>query len=989
MLQTENGLMVGSSDTLILYDQVKGEIIERENLALTESNRRKGVSQLYVDRFGLMWIGYFNDRWDVYDPESRALLTTNMEADDPSTNSWSVRKITSDLSGDVWIGTTWGGLVQYHHATKTYENYRYQDIPELWVNDILPVGDMLYLATRNNGLLSFDIKSKSFERLPLASGRLSPEIKNLCQLNDSTLLIGSNMGLWQYDLIGKRSKQHPHVLAMDVIKGMIWASEHDLWLSTNNGLVRYKTDSGEITRFTTSDGLVVNYFNDGSVYKNSMGQLYFGSKNGITVIDPDKIHQRKIVGRTYITDFYLDGEHITASESGILKQSILTTDRIHLTHKQNNIGFSFINTNFTSPEKIRYQYQLIGYDTKWNQSPDHSHVTRYTNVPYGNYIFRVEAYLEGNDEMIGFDEMIVDIDTPWYKTAWFLAIAIVFMYGIILLVFRLRTRNLKLIKTELESKVLSKTAQLQNQNDELASITEELKHSNEAKIKFYVNVSHELRTPLTLIISPLEQVIKENNISASMSRRIDLVLNNARRLQNLIVQLLKVRKIELGTDAMELSEIDIVSLIKEVLYSYQDYAELRQIALLCHFDDGDYIISADPEKMETVFHNLISNAFNYMHEKGEIAIEISRKNEDVKIAITDSGEGMHEDQIEHIFDRFQRGESVHKPEMFEGMGIGLSLVKSIVDQHSGSIDVSSKRGEGSTFTITLPVGAMPVGAGLKNRKTEGVKVYSEQPQMHADPPNVKDHATILYVDDNLDMLAHVQQELSGVFTIVTRKNGALGLTYATSHFPDVIVTDVMMPVMDGITFCQKIKENDETSHIPVILLTALSDENAKIEAYNIGADAYVTKPFNIETLKGQIHSINQNRKRLREKYLRLQNTDLGSHLDLKGKERHFLEKAISIVIENMKSADFNNGQFVSQMEMSKTAIYQKLLSLTGQTLSQFIREIRLKEAANMLKQGQYNVTEISYAVGYKDAAQFSREFKKQFGTPPSSYRGDG
>jgi len=990
----QDEIWFGTSTGIKIYNPDIDKINIFKSIAINNLATGNVVGSLLYDQNHNLWIGYYNGRWLVYNCKKNEVVKDLTPQNSSETNSWSVRKFLEDDSANIWIGTCWGGLVKYSYRTNNYQLYQYKKSPQLWVNDIIWVNQKLLLATRNNNLLYFDTGKNEFIEICQKTEDLV-DYRCLCLIDSSNVLIGSNMGLWTLNLqSNKMTNNELTQFKHNSIQAIMQQPRNVFWITTLHGIIRWDKKTNQIYHFTKDEELIADEYNKSALFSDNSGHIFAGSKSGFSKIKTEININSNLSGKTYITNIYINGIKIKPQEEYdgevLLTTNILETKHIKLNHLQKNLSFSFINTEFSSPTKLKYIYRLEGYDEIWQSNSSAENLAKYTNLAPGNYVFIIRAYFEGNPKKFAENRLMITILPPWYKTLYFKIIASVFFISLLFFLFYSRTYYLHRRNKILEERIKQRTKQLvqnnielENKNSEISKIAEELKASNEAKIRFYTNVSHELKTPLTLIISPIEQLVQNVYSNEELLEKLHLIKDNATILYNLINQLLDLRKIESGKETMNRTKFNVVEQTLNAVKHFQEYALTKNIEIKVDFESEIIIIEADAEKISTITTNLLSNAIHYSPENSKIIVFLSTTStNNVQIRIEDTGFGIEQEFLPYLFDSFNRASEHRKSPKIKSSGIGLSLVKSIVDMHNGIIEVESTVGKGTIFTVIIPICDKHHTSTITYSEYNGLPKTIEEPTFSLSE-NTKH--TILYAEDNQEMAKYIKKEMSSLFTVITKANGLEAWKYIENHYPDIVISDLMMPEMDGISLCKAVKNNNETNHIPVILLTALSDEQAKIEAYNAGADAYITKPFVINTLKHQIQSIFYSRKKLREKYLKLNVPD-ATVFDANQKDHRFLEKAILNVKENITNLNFNNQQFIELMGLSKTAVYNKLMSLTNQTVSQFIRAIRMKEAAELLQKGEYNVSEASLKVGYKDVAQFSREFKQFFGKLPSEFK---
>jgi len=643
----------------------------------------------------------------------------------------------------------------------------------------------------------------------------------------------------------------------------------------------------------------------------------------------------------------------------------------------NSMRFEFAAPSFTRGSENLYQYKLEGFDQDWS---DWSSETRtdYTNLPEGKYTFKARSknIYRQISEAGGFS---FEILPPWYRSWWayaiYLLLATLFIYAIV----HWRSRQLKKEKQKLEQLIEEKTSEIQQQ-------AEQLKELDQVKSQFFANISHEFRTPLTLVLGPLENRLPQKE--QPKLHELQIMHRNAKRLERLINQLLDLSRIESGKLQLQPQNGDIIAFLKALSSSFSSHAEQRDIEFQLNFPKEGLDCSFDPDKVEKIAYNLLSNAFKFTPDGGLVEVKVKKTEKEIFFEVKDSGQGIPADELPHIFDRFYRSSDARKKEQ-EGTGIGLALTKELVKLHRGQIHADSQIGRGSTFTVALPV--------VPAKSTEGKSIPAIPSQTGAivegkrgvvNPLPVvaeqEDRPILLVVEDNEDLRAYMANILSPQFRILEAGDGRQGFDLAKSKVPDLIISDLMMPEMDGIELCSQLKTDETTSHIPVILLTARANRESKLEGLSTGADDYLIKPFNAEELKVRVKNLIDQRKLLQQRFSKtvvLKPRDIA----INSMDEVFLEKVMAIIEKNMDNADFSVEDFQKAIGMSRMQLHRKLKALTNHSTTEFIRIQRLKRAASLLEQNGGNVSEVCYQVGFNSLSYFTKMFKEQFGVTPSKY----
>jgi signal transduction histidine kinase/ligand-binding sensor domain-containing protein/DNA-binding response OmpR family regulator len=771
-------------------------------------------------------------------------------------------------------------------------------------------------------------------------------------------------------------------LSGNSIKSIIEDNNKRLWLATDNGISMIDLITNNIFKLGVQEGIQNSEFMVNSYAQDQDGILYFGGEQGLVFFNPDSIYFEKFEHQIFINELkILNNKIVTGVEYAdriILEKNIESTEHIELDYKEVLIEIGFVTTEFEHPEEILYYYKLDGYDIDWIQSKNYSKAS-YTKVPPSEYTFRVKAQT-ANKHWTKEAQLKIIIHPPFWATWWF--ISLITLIAILLIIFyvRLRLRNIKKQKKYLENIVHERTKDLEKayidlqeheneillQRDQLQELNDKIKKSNALKLQFFTNISHELRTPLTLIMAPIERLTKSGGLSQRLQQKLSLINKNAHRLNQLINQLLQFRKIETGNQKIKAKKGDIIPFIINLSDQFLEYSQQAEIRYQLNCDHKSLVTWFDEDILYKIISNLLSNAFKYTPKGGSISMSVTcfsdseSGDEYLKIIVKDTGIGIEKNHLKEIFNRFyQREDSNIK---VEGTGIGLSLTKSLVALHKGHITVNSELGCGSTFTIDIPLGEDYLEEDEKSFSTDGSITY------------------------DFDIFESIDYQNQSVYNIEFANNGEDALSIIkTNETIDLIISDVMMPVMDGLSFCNKVKTNINTSHIPVIILTAKHGDNSELEALKIGADDYITKPFNEKILRQKIQNTFAYRESLRNIYKQKISIE-PSEITTTSFDQKFIDKAVKVVEENITDSEFDIKAFSSALAMSPSTLLRKIKAITGEPSDKFIRTIRLKRAAQLLRKSQFSITEICYEVGFSSQKHFSTTFKKYFELSPTEYK---
>lgn len=920
-----------------------------------------------------------------------------------------IMTLLQSTSGYIWIGYWDKGFDRYDPATDIFHHYyvpkdlsvNFQEFPVVHFAETIEEGqEYLWVGTRGGGVykVRFNpqdnslILLKHYQSETDDPGSLSNNSINAFHVDSKgRLWAGTDSGLNVLDQkTGTFTSYFEHDgLVNSIIQSILEDDNGNIWVSTQKGIscLYFKGDTlNSIKNFDAFDGLQDNYFNDDAATLGPNNHLIFGGVNGLSLFRPEDVQPDTIAPKIELTDFRLFNKSVTigASIDGrtILSKSISETPEIELNYRDNVVSFEFTGLHFGEPKKLRYAYQLKGFDPDWVYTDASQRLAHYTNLPYDKYTFKVKA---SNGDGVWSDPVEVKLRvhppiwlTPWAYLVYSLLIAGLFFLAIRIIKIRAAYRH------SLELERLER---------------EKLEEVNHLKLQFFTNISHELRTPLTLIISPLEQLL-QNPKDSQLHQLFTRMHFNANRLLTMINQLLDIRKNEAGLMKLHVSEGDMAAFGKEITDSFRNLAKQRNILLTFEVMPDQILTWFDHDQMEKVLFNLLSNAFKFTKDGGQIEVQIEKIHEQVELSVSDSGVGIPPEQLDKIFTRFYQVENSKEWSRKGGTGIGLSLAKMIVEKHSGEIKVESEEGVGTTFCIQLPLGKdqfseselMPAEQSHPTQSAFALTdTFVDLPRPAEDTELLEqneqeDKPQILVVEDNADIRAYLRENFEDEYHISEAADGKEGLDMAIANPPDLIVADIAMPRMDGIELCGKIKSQIETSHIPVILLTARTSLVFKVDGLETGADDYVTKPFHMRLLAARIKNLINSRKALRAHFSK--NLDLSpSAISLNSLDEQLLAQIKLIIERHIDDSDFSVDQLASALNISRMQLYRKLKSLTGKSPNQIIRSFRLKRAAQLLEQGQYNVSDVTYMVGYNDLKSFREQFKKEFGVSPSRYTG--
>lgn len=979
-----------------------------------------GAWSMIQDRTGNIWAATPQGLYR-YHPGSDRVWQYRYDPQNPSgLKEKSVYAVFEDRSGNIWIASAsyFSRLTDQSAGRFTHYRFQFSDRdPETappYSVIFQDEGDGLWLGTPD-GLLKFNPTTESFTTYRNDPSRPTSISNNavtaICadpQHPERYLWIGTHGGLNRFDLLKETFHHYTTAdgLPNNVVYGILPDALGRLWMSTNRGISRFNPYNGKFHNFDASDGLQSNEFNTGAYFKSRRGELFFGGIYGLNYFHPNQVIDNPYSPNIVITSIRISNREITPLNApDVLSQVISESSEIHLSYRHNIISLEFSALDYSASAKNQYAYKLEGFNDDWIYLGSVRTAT-FTNLPAGDYVFRVRG---SNNDGVWNNEgaaLSIHVSPPPWQTWW----AYLF-YTLLILGILYAIRNYELKRVRLHNNL--KLEQIR---------AEKFRELDRMKSHFFANLSHEFRTPLTLILGQVDRVMSSTG-DVSQRRRLTVALRNARRLLRLINQLLDLSRLEAGSMPLKATQANIVPFLKNLLFSFESIGEEKQIALSFHSHHESLEVSFEPDKMEKVFFNLLSNAFKFTSTGGTVSVTVetvansfrgakTKAKEDaanlqfVEVSVSDTGMGISSEQLPHIFNRFYQAEASigHNS---EGTGIGLALVKELVELHGGEISVQSAIGEGSIFTVRLPLAeksqlvekssspylqgdvrlmtAIPElldGEDFQRRADEKATPENVIPNSRAE---IQQSEIILIVEDHPDVRAYVAEQLEGMYRVAEAADGKTGIRLAREYIPDLIITDVMMPEMDGYEMCKLLRQDERTCHIPVIMLTARAAMEDKIQGLEAGVDDYLLKPFSARELMVRVQNLIELRRTLRERF---RETTVIRPQDVTSVpiEQAFLEKVFAAVNAHLQDENFSVLQLARISGLSVSQLNRKLGALLDQPAGQLIRSVRLQRAAELLQQNAGTVAEIGYRVGFSDQANFSRAFKKQFGVAPGSFR---
>lgn len=937
---------------------------------------RNCIKALMDDGQNNLWIGTFLGGLDVLNLRTGSFRHYTHNPSDPGSLSdnkvWALLK---DSDNQIWVGTT-GGVDKLDLRTDNFKHF--PDLCQGQVNWFVE-DDQHCLWVGSDILVIYNPKDQSIVKLNVSARYMLQDSKGrfwLATNNKGIALYSKERGIVKF--YNEKSG-----LANNQTLAILEDNDHFLWVSTTNGLSKFDPGKERFHNFSLKNGFQNNQFTYGAALKTRDGELLFGGISGFNIFDPGKIKSGSFSAPIVLTDLKIFNKSVKIgnSKKDVLTKCISETGKIKLKYDQNSITLDFASFDYANNLSNQYSYFLEGFDKDWTE-PSVSHSATYTNLDPGEYTFRVKTVSIDRQESNPGQILTIVVLPPYWKTWWFRVLLFVTVAGMFYLFIAFLVNKEKL-KNDLVLERLK---------------ANKLHELDMMKLRFYTNISHEIRTPLTLILGPLEKM--KNNIlpPSEIKGHVEVMHRNAVQLYQLINQLLDFRKLETGNLKLVLTQGDLVSYISEIVSSFDKYAEEKEIELRFNSLKKRIVTNFDADKVAKIMNNLLSNAFKFTGKGGKISVNLSlvfdsaendlvgnsEEKRLIEITVKDTGIGISESNLEKIFTRFfQVGEGSAQT----GTGIGLALTKELVKLHNGKLFVTSKPGKGSKFTVQLPYEELSVieteeqvSSAGQDEKIQSALLPEEQPgeQVNAG------QKIMLLVDDNADVRYFIKSHFQGSYQVLEAGNGVEGWDIAVKTIPDIIISDVLMPDMDGFEFCRKIRKDERTSHIPILLLTALGSREHEIEGLSYGADDYITKPFDLVILQTKVENILSVRQSLKQKYtgemlLQPRNVILSSP------DERFLQKAIDVVENNIADPDLDIERFASEIGVSRMQLYRKLNALTEMTVKEFVRSIRLKRAAQLLVQKKLNISEVAYAVGFRDLSHFRKCFRQEFGMSATEY----
>lgn len=961
----------------------------KEQFGLEPSSRNpfagKFIQSLVEDQNGQIWIGTYQDGLWVFDKRKNKFKKIRV-AEKQGIAAIDIRFLYRDSKNRIWVNTGIGIFIYSANqkllaSFKGHMNGLYGEISQSICED---ENGTVWVGINLGGLFEFqedekDI-TKSYFKQHLYYDKIRGDSRNynigsMASDYDGNIWIVTISGsLIKYNLL---NQTYTSFLEREEFKrvglsAVLVDNPDNIWLSSNKGILHYNTKSSTIKSFYQTDGLQGNNFLKRSSFKDKEGRLYFGGNNGLNYFLPENMQKEETAAQLHINNIEVLNQPVQSIIPNQLTEGIEQVTELKLASNQSSFSFQFSALDNILNSNFHYAYRLKGFSNQWIV-PKGDRIATYTNIPYGNYTFEVKAGSKKGKWDIPIKSIEIKISPPWWHQTWayilYFVLLIVVGYGVLLWV-RMKKR---LVSEEIQS----------NQDKELYAL----------KMNFFTKMSHEIQTPLTLILGPIEDMLKraEDRGNLLLKQRLTMIVNNAKRLSRIAMELTSIRNKELGRLRLRASQEDLIKDLKNISLSFEEQACFKQIEFTQVYQKSSINMWYDSDKIEHVIYNLLSNAFKFTPRGGSVKMQVNYEDpHDVSISITDSGPGIPQEELDHIFILFYQSEVGKQA---KGTGIGLALTKELVELHHGQICVNSSD-KGTCFTVKLStdesIFSQTEKVNIENQKVLVQETYTESETSEETineqiTDTSKETKTLLIVEDNYEMQILLRNVFSKSYKVLIADNGKEGVLLAKKNSPDLIISDVMMPIMDGVEMSRILQKTTSTLHIPIILLTARNTNESKIKGLKSGAIEYIHKPFHIEELLLKVKNIITSREKVLSKY----KTELIStpkNMETKSPDDLFLEELVNEINKQLDNPDFRLEDLSNVLNMSYSVIFRKCQSITGKTLVDFVRVIRLKKAAIFIVKYGYGVSESAYMVGFNNPKYFSKCFKKEFSKSPNTFK---
>ena len=957
-------IWLGGEGELGIYEKGK----KTKNFSLHECRLypQTHINVIYQDKQERLWLGTYKNGILLYTPKDGRITRIG----DKGSEFLDICSFSEDINGKIWIGTQ-TGIYSYFNNQLSYEKELNAQLPDIMVHGIIrDKNGKLWVGTFGKGVCVFDEDDKKLYNFTTDHSFPSNAVNYMMEDSRKRILVATREGI----IIFKDVSQPNVFVSFGAKEGLentqvrAIQEDHDgyIWISTNGGISRLDEKNKRFYNYNYHDGIPMGDFMDGSTCITPDGTLFFGSQNGACYFNPRELSSPREVSPVTITQFFIYNKQ---TESRDTRLPVPISNRIvELPYNQNTFNISFNVLDYTQSSQVEFSYMLEGLENAWYSTQGDNQVT-FRNIPHGNYVFKVKTRFRNQEWNENAAQLTVVIAPPLWLT-WYAKLGYVILF-IFALYALLRFYKRKL---DLESSLEVERKQSLNKQE-----------LNEERLRFYTNITHELRTPLTLILGPLEDLLSDATLSPKHANKISIIHDSATRLLNLINRILEFRKTETQNRKLSVAKGDLGQLVQEVGLRYKELNPNNKVNYHIHIETEDTEIFYDADMITIILDNLMSNAAKYTSE-GDITLSLRSVEENqikyTEISVCDTGHGIDAEALPHIFDRYYQAKSKYQA---SGSGIGLALVKGLSELHEGILKVESAVDTGTTFTLRLLTENTYPNAIHAQHDMEKKPMDAEETTITDTP--TENHPIVLVVEDNADIREYIRSSFTDIYEVITAKDGKEGWELAQARIPNIIVSDIMMPVMDGIELCKRIKEDMRTSHIPVILLTAKDSLQDKEEGYASGADSYLTKPFSAKLLHSRINNLLETRKKIAS-LLALADTQPKQESavsSLNKLDNEFLQKITQIIEENLEMEKMDIAFIADKMCMSHSTLYRKIKGLTDMSANEFIRKVKMRKGVELLMSGQYTISEIAYMIGFSSVAYFRQCFKDEYGMSPSDY----
>lgn len=911
----------------------------------------KNILTLYEDSRQNIWVGTFTS--GVYVLDKQGNIVRNYVRHPGQTNTIHasfIYTITEDSEGNIWLGGKRGHVSRLNPYTHIFTS-----VPVSQANHIIQKDAGHMLVSTEAGVYEVSLDGQHVSPCFFNTVLKSQYISDMFMESDSILWLGTyGDGLNRCNLVTQTINRYTRNegLPSDIIHAFELDQNRNLWFTSENGIGSLNLNTYEIANFSQVDGIAGERFRQLSKAKSGDGKIYFGSYSGVTYFNPDDIHKDESGGVLYLEDFWLFNQIVKPGDKkSPIRNTLDKTDQIKLSYKQHSFSISFLAIDYSLGQKRKYMWKLDNMDQNW-VGPTTEHIANYTNLSPNEYNFHVR-YLDESNRIL--DERVVKITVtpPFWQTGWARILFAFIIAVIAYLIYRYVEQQIK-------------------------------KKQSEEKIRFFINTAHDIRTPLTLINGPIYELQEQIEHSKKNDYLLGLITDNLNKLNKMFSQLLDFQKAYESKDQLVVRETDVKKYLDGRLPYWKSSAAKKQLILSLELPDEPVMEWFDPDKVDKILDNLISNAIKYTPEKGEIKIKLTTDTNHWKITVSDNGIGISKQERNNLFQRFYRASNAINSQV-SGSGLGLLLVKKYMALHNGSAGFTSVENQGSDFYVQFSKGRKHFQDNILLDDNDIPILHENGSQEVIDTGKLK--IKLLIVEDNKDLRGYLRLSLNPYYNIYTSENGARAWENIQKINPDIVISDLQMPEMDGFELCEKIKNTFETSHIPVILLTVVNDKQHVIKGFHLGLDDYIEKPFDVKYLKLKVDNIIQNRKLLRQKFLGIdkEQTLLADQETENAFNVKFIKKATEIIESNLTNPQFTIAEFSKEMGLSRTLLFTKFNSITGYTPNDFIKTIRMKRAIAYFKEKKYTINEVALKVGFEEPAYFSTCFKKIYGKSPKQF----